>query len=387
MLPVVILVMDAADLCHGMNFDFSEAQKLLQKTAREFLEDRAPLQLCRRVLESETNWAPDLWKGIAEMGWLGTAIPEELGGAGFGYLELALIAEEVGRALAPIPFASSACLATEAILRGGTAEQRKRYLPRLAAGELIGTLALAEQPGHPNPRDIATRFREGRVTGRKIAVPDGAVATLAVVGARTPRGFTLVLVDLNGPGVDRHEVASIDPSRSSASLSFEAAPAELLGGVGKGWALLERILDGAAVLFAFEQVGGAQRALELTKEFTMDRYAFGRPIASFQALKHRMVDIYVAIELARSNCLWGAWALSEEARDIGVAACTARVSATRAFELAATEMVQMHGGIGFTWEHDCHLFYRRAKYDAVVLGSAHHWRERLVRRLESRRAA
>jgi alkylation response protein AidB-like acyl-CoA dehydrogenase len=370
-----------------MNFDFSEGQKLLQQTARDYLEKRAPLQLCRRVLESGSSWAPDLWKGAAEMGWLGTAIPEEFGGAGFGSLELALVGEEVGRALAPIPFASSVYLATEAILRSGTADQKKRYLPRLAAGELVGTLALAEQPGHPAPRDIATAFHEGCVTGTKIAVPDGNVANLAVVGVRAAHGFALVLVDLDGAGVQRCALDSIDPTHASACLVFDAAPAEELRGAGDGWSLLERVLDGAAVLLAFEQLGGAQRALELTKDFTMERYAFGRPVASFQALKHRMVDVYVAIELARSNCLWGAWALSEEADDIGVAACSARISATRAFELAATEMVHLHGGIGFTWEHDCHLFYRRAKHDAVVLGSAHQWRETLVQRLASRQAA
>ena len=370
-----------------MNFDFSEAQKLLQQTTREFLAERAPLQACRRVLEAGTGWDPELWKAAAQMGWLGTALPEELGGAGFGYLELALIAEEVGRALAAIPFASSTYVATEAILRGGSPEQRRRYLPRLAAGELIGTLALAERPGHPRPHDIATVFEHGRVSGTKIAVPGGNVANFAVVAARATNDVALVLVELNGAGVQRGAVDSIDPTHSSARLIFENAPAELLGGAANGWDLLERVLDGAAVLLAFEQVGGAQRALELAKDYTMDRYAFGRPVASFQALKHRMVDVYVAIELARSNCLWGAWALSEQASDLGIAACSARISATRAFELAAVEMVQMHGGIGFTWEHDCHLFYRRAKHNAVVLGSAHHWREKLVQRLVDRQAA
>ncbi len=369
-----------------MNFDFSEAQKLLQKTTREFLRDRAPLASCRRVLESGTGWDPELWKGAAEMGWLGTAVPEEFGGAGFGYLELAVIAEEIGRALAPIPLASSVYLATEAILRGGTLEQMKRYLPRLAVGELIGTLALAERPGHPGAAEIATVFERGRVTGTKIAVPDGNVANFAVVGARAKGGLALVLVDLDGAGVERRALDSIDPTHSSASLILDTL-AEPLGHAGQGWDLLARILDRAAVLLAFEQVGGAERALELTQDFTTDRYAFGRPVGSFQALKHRMVDVYVAIELARSNCLWGAWALGQETGEIGIAAASARISATRAFELAAVEMVQMHGGIGVTWEHDCHLFYRRAKHDAVLLGSAQHWREQLVQRLMSRHAA
>jgi acyl-CoA dehydrogenase len=379
--------MTAGQRGSAMNFDFSDGQKLLQRTTRAFLEARAPLQSCRRVLEAGTGWDADLWKGAATMGWLGAVVPEEFGGAGFSHLELALIAEEIGRALAPIPFASSVYLATQAIFQGGTAAQRQRYLPRLAAGDLIGTLALAERPGHPAAGEIETVFEHGRVTGTKIAVPDGTVANLAVVGARMHGDFVLVLVDLDGAGVQRWKLDSIDPTHPSARLILTDAPAELLGGAATGWGLLERVLDAAAVLLAFEQLGGAQRALELTKDFTMERYAFGRPVASFQALKHRMVDVYVAIELARSNCLWGAWALNETASDLGLAACSARISATRASEVAAVEMIQMHGGIGFTWEHDCHLFYRRAKHNAVALGSAHHWRDKLVQRLVSRQAA
>ena len=370
-----------------MDFDFSEGQKALQDTARAFLVERAPLGACRRVLESATGWDADLWRRTAQMGWLGTAVPAEFGGAGFGHLELALLAEEVGRALAPIPFASSVYLATEAILRGGSPPQKQHYLPRLAAGELVGTLALAERVGHPSPDDIATVYENGRVTGTKIAVPDARVANLAVVVARAKGGITLVLVELDDVGVQRCALDSIDPTHSSQNLIFDGAPARPLGGSLNGWELLERVLETGAVLLAFEQVGGAQRALDLTKEFTMNRYAFGRPVASFQALKHRMVDVYVAIELARSNCLWGVWALSAGASDLGLAACSARISATRAFELAVVEMMQMHGGVGFTWEHDCHLFYRRAKHDAVVLGSAHLWREKLVQRLVGRQAA
>ncbi len=369
-----------------MNFGFSDGQKELQQTVREFLHDRAPLQACRRLLEAGEGWDPGLWQETAALGWLGTVVPEQYGGAGLGYLELAVIAEEIGRALAPMPFASSVYLATEAILRGGSPDQRQRFLPRLVSGEIIGTLALAERPGHPDPSDTGTVLERGRLTGTKIAVVDGAVAALGIVSARGEHGTTLVLVDLDGPGVRRQAQASIDPTHSSASFVFEDAPAEPLAGVNEGWSFLEGLLDRAAVLLAFEQVGGASRALELTKEFTLSRYAFGRPVASFQALKHRMVDVYVALELARSNCLWGAWALSEETTEIDVAACSARISASRAFDLAAAEMLQMHGGVGFTWEHDGHLFYRRAKHDALVLGATHAWAEKLVQRL-IRRAA
>ena len=366
-----------------MNFDFSEDQKLLQKTARDYLEEYAPLTACRQVLESDASYSEKLWKGAGEMGWLGAAIPEAYGGAGFGHLELALIAEELGRALAPIPFSSSVYLAGEALMLAGSEAQKERELPRLASGERIGTFALAEHPGRVTAASIETAFAEGRLTGSKLPVPDGDVAGLGVVLARSGTGLALVLVDLGGEGVERSTLRSIDPSRSQARLSFHGAPAELLGADGAGWDLTRRILDRAAVLTAFEQLGGAQRAFEITREFTLGRYAFGRPIASFQAVKHRLADLYVAIELARSNAYYGAWALSHDNEELPVAACGARISACDAYELAGEEMIQLHGGVGFTWEYDCHLFYRRAKLLGLSLGSAAEWRDMLVERIEA----
>ena len=370
-----------------MNFDFSEEQRLLQKAARDFLEDRSTLQVNRKVLESKSHFDPDLWKGVAEMGWLGAVVPEEYGGAGFGYLELVLIAEEVGRALSPIPLSSSLYLATEAVLLAGSADQRKQLLPGLAAGDRIGTLAIVERPGQPSPASIETLFEGGRLHGTKIAVPDGNVANLAVVLARSGDALSLAVVDLEGPGVSREAVESLDPTHSNATLRFDGAPATLLGNAGEGWALTERLQDRAAVLYAFEQLGTAERAFEITKDYTMGRYAFGRPVASFQALKHRMADMYVALELARSNSYYGAWALSHGAEELPVAACSSRISATDALELIAEEMIQMHGGVGYTWEYDCHLFYRRAKQLSAVLGGATLWREKLIQRLVSKRAA
>ncbi|MFI5314511.1 MAG: acyl-CoA dehydrogenase family protein [Myxococcota bacterium] len=370
-----------------MNFDFSEDQKLLQKTARDFLAERSPLQTNRDVLESGKDWNPELWKATAQMGWQGAAIPEEFGGAGFGYLELSLIAAEIGRSLAPIPFAPSVYLATEAILLAGNDAQRKKWLSALASGGAVGTLALAEGLGFPSAASIKTSFSGGKVSGKKIGVPAGNIATVAVVAARSAAGVTLVLVDLAGGGVTRTPIESIDPTQPCAELAFKDAPGQVLGVEGKGYELLERVLDRAAVLLAFEQQGGAERAFEITREFAMGRYAFGRPIASFQALKHRMADQYVALELAKSNCYWGAWALSGDEPDLAFAAPSAKVSATQAFDLTSIEMVQMHGGVGFTWEYDCHLFYRRAKQQGLVIGTASYWREKLVQRLAAKRAA
>jgi alkylation response protein AidB-like acyl-CoA dehydrogenase len=366
-----------------MNFDFSEEQKLLQKTARDYLEDNAPLSVCRAVLESKETHSEELWKGAAEMGWLGAAVPEQYGGAGFGHLELALIAEEVGRALTPIPFSSSVYLATEGILAAGSEEQKKLLLPQLVSGERIGCFALAERPGRVGEASIQARLKGGKLTGSKAPVLDGDIAGLGLVAARSDKGVTLVVADLEHASVTREPVASIDPSRSQGKLTFKDTPVEVLGTEGKGYAQLEALLDRAAVLMAFEQIGTATRAFEITKDYTMGRYAFGRPIASFQALKHRLADLYVAIELARSNGYYGAWALENDSPDLATAACGARASASDACELAATEMIQMHGGVGYTWEYDCHMFYRRAKLLGLALGSPSEWREKLIQRLDA----
>src|SRR5215813_6052160 len=368
-----------------MNFDFSDDQKLLRQTAREFLTAHAPLSMCRAVLESDASYSDTLWKEVAALGWLGTAIPEAYGGVGFGRLELAVIPEEIGRTLAPIPFSSSAYLASEAILLLGSEAQKRACLPKLASGEWIGTFAHAEQAGRPAPADIRTVLADGTIRGDKMAVADGDVAHVALITAKSGETIGLGVVDLTAPAVERTRVRSIDPSRSLAALRFQAAPAQLLGETPCGWERVQTLLDRAAVLMAFEQLGGATRALEITREFTLGRYAFGRPVASFQAIKHRLADLYVETELARSSCYYGAWALENDAPELGLAACGARASASDAFELASREMIQMHGGVGYTWEFDCHLFYRRAKWLAAVLDGADRWRDRLVQRLTAER--
>jgi len=369
-----------------MNFDFSEDQKMLGKTAREFLAEHAPLRLCREVLESDASYSETLWREIGKLGWAGSTIPEQYGGAGFGRLELAVIAEEIGRALAPIPFGSSLYLAAEAVLEGGSEAQKEKYLPKLATGEWIGTFAHAEGLGSAGSEGLNATLASGKIDGVKIAVPDGEVAHFAVVSARAGTAMALALIDLSAPGVERSAVRCIDPSRSLAEIRFRGAPAEMLGTTETGAAIAAKVLDRAAVYTAFEQIGGAERALELTREFCLGRYAFGRPVASFQAIKHRLADLYVEIELARSNAYYGAWALEADAPELGVAACAARAGASDAFELATQEMVQLHGGVGYTWEYDCHLFYRRAKLLGVALGSSTEWRERLMQRLEGQAA-
>src|SRR6266508_3912735 len=248
-----------------MNFDFSDDQKLLRDQARKFLGAQATSARVRRILEGDEPYDVDLWRGMVELAWPATAVPEEFGGAGFGALELCVIAEELGRSLAPTPFSSSVYLATEAILAAGSADQKKRWLPKLAAGQAIGCLALAEGPRVVTAARIETTAHGDRLSGLKVPVADGDVADVAVVAARTSRdgeerSVSLFLVDLSGPGGARVPVKTVDPTRSHARIELHQVPAEPLGATGDGWRLLERLLDRAAVLFAFEQVGGAQAA-------------------------------------------------------------------------------------------------------------------------------
>lgn len=364
-----------------MNFDFDDDQKALQKTVRGVLDRECPLARAREVIEQKARFSRPLWQTAADAGWLGTAIPERFGGAGLGHLELALVAEELGRALAPVPFTASVCMAAEALLLAGSDAQREHWLPKLASGEVVGTFALAEGAGRfAEPSVLRTTFDGARVSGVKLPVPDGDIAAIAVVVAREAGAPRLLLVDLSATGVRVGPIGSVDPSRAQTRVEFVNAPAEHLGD-GGDWTLVERLLDRAATLMAFEQLGGAARAFDLTRGFVMDRYTFGRPVASYQAIKHRLADLFVDLELARSHAYYAAWALSTGAVELPVAAAAARAAASDAFDLAAVEMVHMHGGIGFTWEADCHLFVRRAKALGLALGPASEWRDKLVRRL------
>ena len=367
-----------------MNFDFSDDLKQLRDQARRFLSEQCPPAVVRRSLDGQETYAAPLWQEIARMGWIGAAIPEAYGGASLGYEGLCVLAEELGRVVAPVPFASTAYLAAEAIAAAGSDAQRTEFLPRIAEGAAIGCFALAEGNGNPSPNTIHARVVGGRLTGAKWPVADGSIADLAVVVACDEhRQPGLFLADL--AGVRRRELRTLDPTRNHARLEFDSTPVQRLGSAG--WGAVQRVLDRAAILFAFEQVGGADACLQMARDYALERYAFGRPIGSFQAIKHKLADVYVALELARSNAYYGAWALGADATDLPLAAATARVSATEAFHLAAKENIQTHGGIGFTWAVDCHLFYRRSKQLALAIGGAPFWKDRLVELLETRNAA
>jgi acyl-CoA dehydrogenase len=369
-----------------MNLDFSDDQKGLQDQFRRFLADQCPLSAPRAILEGSEPFDRKLYRGLAEMGVLGAAIPEAYGGVGLSHLELCLAAEELGRALAPVPVSSSIYLAAEFLLQAGSEAQKQAWLPKLASGEAVGTFAFVEGQGRMSADKIRAAVKDGRLTGAKAPVPDGDCADVAIVAARSGAGrgeaaISLFVVDLNGPGVARETLESIDPSRSQARITFDGAPADPLGGEGDGWRIAETVMDRAAILMAFEQLGGADRALEMARDYALERMAFGRQIGAFQAIKHMLADMYVSATLARSNAYYGAWALAAGAAELPLAAATARVSATQAFQHCAMNNIQVHGGMGFTWAFDCHLFYRRSNALALALGSLSAWESLLIERM------
>lgn len=370
-----------------MNFAFSPEQEELRQSVRRFLDEQAPRTVARAVLENaEASHDAGLWQAVRELGWPGVAIPEVYGGLGLGALELCVIAEELGRSLAPIPYSSSLYLAAPAILDFGSDAQRQKWLPKIAAGETIATVAIAEPGGTLREDAIGCHVSGDRITGTKLPVADGMIADLLIVAARDEAGPGLWLVESGGEGVGRQGLEIVDPSRGAARLDLARAPAEKLAGAS-GFGDILALLEKAAVPFAFEQLGGAEAALMMARDYALERYAFGRPIGSFQAIKHKLADVYVRIEIARSHAYYGAWALSTGAADLSEAAAAARASAAEAYQAAAEENIQTHGGMGATWEFDCHLFYRRERLLASNIGSKRFWKDRLMTGLERRNAA
>ncbi len=364
-----------------MDFDFSAEQKMFKAQVRKALEAACPLREVRRVLEGDSAFSQPAWDAVKALGIPGAAIPEAYGGLGLSYYELCVAAEELGRALAPTPLGSSIYLGAEVLMAAGDDAQKQAWLPRLASGEAVATLADATLDG------IRPRFSDATLTGACGPVPDASAAALALVLAEDSGGSSsLFLVELDQAGVGRRSLETVDPSRELGSLTFDRARAERVGAAGEGEAILDRVRCKAAILTAFEQLGGAERALEMARAYALDRKAFGRQIGSYQAIKHKLANVYIRVEVARAHAYYGAWALSTDAADLALAAAAARVSASEAFGFAAQENIQTHGGIGFTWEADCHLLYRRARLLALQLGSALEWKERLVAELERRNA-
>ncbi|WP_242124069.1 acyl-CoA dehydrogenase family protein [Sphingobium sp. Sx8-8] len=363
-----------------MNFDLSDEQKMLGEQARNLLTERSTPDRLRELIDAGAEWDESLWREIAELGFLGAAIPEEHGGLGMTQLDLGVISEEMGRANVALPFFSSIVLAADAIALAGSEAQKAAWLPRLASGEAIGTFAYAEGAAGWDDHAVQARWQDGRISGVKTPVADGGIATVAVVLVKKDGKRALALVDLGGAGVGRTRLASFDQLRAHYSLSFDGAAAELLD-AAPAETVIAKLFDRAAVQAAFEAVGGTDACLVMARDYAMERQIFGRQLASYQAIKHRLADIAVLLELARSNAYFGAWAAGESDDDLPAAAASARLTANGAFEKGARENLQVHGGIGYTWEANCHFYYRRERTLAASLGGRDLWADRLIAHL------
>jgi alkylation response protein AidB-like acyl-CoA dehydrogenase len=368
-------------------------QEELRASVRRFLADRAPITAVRALMDSADGGDPAVWEMAGQqLGLPGIAIPEEYGGSGFTFTEQAIVLEELGAALYGGPYLASAVLAANALLASEDEAAKKAYLPGIASGALIATLAFTEEDGSWEPdatRLTATLVSAGaasgvggwRLDGRKSFVLDGHTAGLILVIGRTEAGLSLFAVPADADGLTRTPLPTLDQTRKLARLDFAGVPATLIGADGAGQALLGRTLDIAAIAQAAEQLGGAQRALDMAVEYAKVRHQFGRPIGSFQAIKHRCADLLLEVESLRSAVVYAAAAVAEESAEIPVVAALVKAYASDVYFHVAAENIQIHGGIGFTWEHDAHLYFKRAKASELFLGDATLHRERLATRI------
>ncbi|HET6911390.1 MAG TPA: acyl-CoA dehydrogenase family protein [Mycobacteriales bacterium] len=365
---------------------FNEEQDELRKSVRRFLEQKSSSADVRRLMETDEGYDPAVWQQMAEqLGLQGLALPEEHGGSGFGFLEQIVVVEEMGRALLGAPYFSSVVLAGTALVESGDDAAQKDLLPGIADGSTIATLAWVENPSDWTVNGIsATAKRSGdgyTIDGKKTLVLDGHTASLILVVAKADGGPSLFAIDASAAGLTRKKLDSLDMTRKLASLELSGTPARLIGSEGDAAGIMERTLRLAIVALAAEQVGAAQKCLEMSTEYAKLRVQFGRPIGSFQAIKHKCADMLLEVESARSAAYYAAWAAADGTDELPVVASLAKAYCSDAFASAATENIQIHGGIGFTWEHDAHLYYRRAKSSEQFLGSATTHRELLAQQL------
>ena len=377
-----------------MEFAFSQDQDELRRAARRFLEVASSEERVRAVMETEQGYDSATWQQLSEeLAWTGLTIPEEYGGLGMSYLDLHPLMEEMGRALLCSPFFSTICLGANALLLGGNGVQKERHLPGIAAGEATATLAYAEKNGQLDAAGIeatCSRTAAGYILrGTKSYVLDGHTADLLIVAARTENsegaeGVSLFLVPGDADGVKRAWLPTMDQTRRLASVELNdvlVPPDALVGEEGRGWALCEQTLDLARIALAAEQVGAAEMCLDMSVEYAKVRKQFGRPIGSFQAIKHKCADMLMMIESARSAAFYASALAGQGERDLEEAASSAKAFCSDAFFHCAAENIQIHGGIGFTWEHAAHMYFKRAKAAEVLFGAPSFHRERVAKRM------
>jgi alkylation response protein AidB-like acyl-CoA dehydrogenase len=374
-----------------VNFAFSDEQEQLRDAVRRFLEAKSPSTEVRRLMDTTDGYDPAVWAQMAnELGLQSLHIPEEFGGQGFTFVELAIVLEEMGRVLLCAPYFSTVVLAADAIINAGTDAQKSELLPGIAGGETIAALAFTEPNGKWDASGIELVAKGSgdsyTLDGTKMFVIDGHLANLIVVAARLEgtggeEGIALFTVDGDAAGLTRTALATMDQTRKQAKLEFSGVAATPLGTPGEGWAALSKTLDQAAACLANESVGGAQQVLDMSVEYAKVRVQFGRPIGSFQAIKHKCADMLLEVESGKSAAYYAAWAAAEDNEELPVAASLAKAYCSDAYFHAAAENIQIHGGIGFTWEHDAHLYFKRAKSSELLLGDPSYHRELLAQRI------
>jgi alkylation response protein AidB-like acyl-CoA dehydrogenase len=381
-----------------MDFGFSQEQDLLRQTARSFLEKESPSAFVRRMMDDPTGTTDEFWTKLAELGWLGLIFPEAHGGVGLGQVDLTVVLEEMGRAVMPGPYFSTVLLGGLAVAELGSEAQRAAWLPKITGGQARVTLALTEESARWGPAGVQLAAKRGRsggytLSGTKLFVPDGHTADLLVVAARTARatraapehGVSLFLVPAARKGVRAALLPTMDQTRKLAEVTLarvEVGPEALLGPADQAWPGLARVLDRATVGLCAEMCGGAQRVLDMCTEYAKVRVAFGKPIGTYQAVKHKCADMLVAVENAKSITYYAAWAADERVPDAPLAASMAKAYVSDAYRQVTGDGIQIHGGIGFTWEHDLHLYFKRAKGSEVAFGDATYHRERVAQLLD-----
>ena len=369
-----------------MNFVFTEEQDELRKAVNRFLAEKSPETEVRRLMETDEGYDPSVWTQMAEqLGLQSLAIPEEFGGSGFTFVELSIVLEEMGAALLCAPFFSTVVLAANAILESGDDTAKAEYLPGIADGSTIATLALAEDNGRPELSAVtcAASAADGGyvLNGHKNYVIDGHLANLIIVAAVTDKGLSLFAVAGDAAGLTKTQLPTMDQTRKQARLEFMNTPARLIGTDGDALAGLTKTLDLVAVGLAAEQVGGAQRCLDASVDYAKNRIQFGRPIGSFQAIKHKCADMLLEVESAKSAAYYASFAAAEDSDELPVVASLAKSYCSEAYFHAAAENIQIHGGIGFTWEHPAHLYFQRAKSSELLFGDPTYHREQLAQRI------
>ena len=380
-----------------MKFSFSSEQDEFRTNLRRFLVDKAPTKETRRLMETDTGWERDTWRALnAELGLTAVRIPEAYGGHGFGFGEHCIVLEEMGRALVCAPYFATTVLAAGAILNAGTEAEKQALLPAIAAGDTVATLASAEDNGRWDAAATTLTATPGgsgaRLNGHKSFVLDGHTADLIVVLARAPgssgeNGLSFFTVRGDAAGLTRTPLKTMDPTRKLARLRFENVEATPLGQAGAAAAPFAKTMIEAAVCLANEMVGGAERLREDAMAYARLRVQFGRSIASFQSMKHKAADMLLEVELAKSAAYYAAAALDEGDADIAATASLAKACASDTYTQTAIHAVQIHGGIGFTWDNDTHLWFKRAKSSEILFGDAHYHREQMMRHMTAEQAA